>query len=451
MNQPDQPGRDDATTAPSSLRSSRLLPTGTFWRSGSLFFEKYFHRILKLGTTPQDTDEETTRRGLLSLAAFFGFFVGVILGIHDIACQLPTWGIPPLAFSLLTLAALLHFRATRNFRVFRFVMLLLMLLLPLLAQVLQGGFARGGASLVWALSCPICAVLAHGPQRAVRWFIAFLITVGTAAVVDPWIKANVLPNQPPCPSWYFSAHLAGISIVIFILVQYFVFRLIQEQQRSDKLLLNILPGPIANRIKQGEETIAEGFSQVTILFSDLASFTRMSAQSSPAQIVRILNQVFSTFDELTEKHGVEKIKTIGDAYMVVGGLINSGGNPARAIAEMALDMREALQRINTEQDLDLHIRVGINSGPVVAGVIGIRKFIYDLWGDAVNVASRMESTGVIDAIQVSESSYSLLKDDFVFAPRGTVDVKGKGPMNTWFLTGRRPCSSGNAATGHPTL
>ena len=209
-----------------------------------------------------------------------------------------------------------------------------------------------------------------------------------------------------------------------------------ERGKSDNLLLNVLPAPIADRLKQGETTIADNYGEVTVPFSDVVGFTKLSAQIGPTELVNMLNQVFSAFDRLSDTHGLEKIKTIGDAYMVVGGLPNPREDHAEAVAEMALDMHEALQRLNAEHGTTLNIRVGMNSGPVVAGVIGEKKFIYDLWGDTVNTAARMESHGVEGGVQMTEETYRLLEGKFDIENRGIIDVKGKGDMNTFILKGR---------------
>lgn len=210
-----------------------------------------------------------------------------------------------------------------------------------------------------------------------------------------------------------------------------------ERNKAEKLLLNILPQAIAGRLKQESSTIAESFTEASILFADIAGFTQLSTKISPIELVNLLNQIFSEFDELAVKHGLEKIKTIGDAYLVVGGLPNPRIDHAEAIAEMALDMQAKIAHFRTRQGEPFMIRIGINSGPVVAGVIGLRKFIYDLWGDTVNTASRMESHGVPGGIQVTETTYQLLKEKFIFQERGVIDVKGKGKMRTYLLTGRK--------------
>jgi class 3 adenylate cyclase len=209
-----------------------------------------------------------------------------------------------------------------------------------------------------------------------------------------------------------------------------------EQQRSERLLLNVLPAPIATRLKAGEAVIADAFPEVTVLFADLVDFTRRSQQVRPAQVVATLNELFSAFDRLAQRHGLEKIKTIGDAYMVAGGLPTPRPDHAEAIAEMALAMHEEVTRRADPSGQPLQVRIGIDTGPVEAGVIGTSKFSYDLWGDTVNTASRMESHGVAGCIQVTERTYQRLRDGYRFQRRGPIPVRGKGELVTWFLLGR---------------
>jgi PAS domain S-box-containing protein len=210
-----------------------------------------------------------------------------------------------------------------------------------------------------------------------------------------------------------------------------------EQDKSERLLLNILPEIIAQRLKQDQRAIAEHFDDVTILFADIVGFTPLSARLKPIDLVNLLNHIFSQFDQLAQQYGLEKIKTIGDAYMVVGGLPVTKENHAEAIAQMALDMQQAILQFQAQTQESFQIRIGINTGPVIAGVIGMNKFIYDLWGDAVNVASRMESSGVPGRIQVTAQTYERLREQFEFEERGAIAVKGKGKMTTYWLLGRK--------------
>jgi adenylate cyclase len=208
-----------------------------------------------------------------------------------------------------------------------------------------------------------------------------------------------------------------------------------EQEKSEKLLLNILPATIADRLKRHPTSIADSFTSATVLFADIVGFTELSSRLAPQDLVQCLNEVFSRFDTVAERYGLEKIKTIGDAYMVVGGLPKASDNHAEAIVNMALAMQGELDEINRKLNHNLNIRIGINTGPVVAGVIGIRKFIYDLWGDAVNVASRMESHGEPGAIHISAATYELIKDKYICESRGQIYIKGKGEMHTYWVKG----------------
>ena len=210
----------------------------------------------------------------------------------------------------------------------------------------------------------------------------------------------------------------------------------EEQEKSETLLLNILPSSIAQRLKNGETLIADDIDSATVLFADLSEFTTLSSSISAKDLVMLLNKIFSVFDQLLVRHSLEKIKTIGDSYMLAGGIPKPIKNHAMSVAEMALDMLAVLPKINKEINSSLQIRIGINSGPVSAGVIGTKKFIYDLWGDTVNVASRMESYGEKNHIHISERTYKLLKDDYQFEKRDKLNIDGKGSMQTYFLSHR---------------
>ncbi len=209
-----------------------------------------------------------------------------------------------------------------------------------------------------------------------------------------------------------------------------------EQEKSERLLLNILPLAIADRLKQEPSAIADGFAEVTVMFADIVGFTELSSRLTPQELVSRLNDIFSRFDALVERHDLEKIKTIGDAYMVVGGLPMPRADHAEAIADLALDIQQEIRAISEELGESFSMRMGINSGPVIAGVIGIKKFIYDLWGDTVNIASRMESHGQEGFIQVTEETYRRLQHSHRFEARGPITIKGKGEMNTYWLLGK---------------
>jgi adenylate cyclase len=245
-----------------------------------------------------------------------------------------------------------------------------------------------------------------------------------------WVEVRVFPSHD------------GISVFFHDITQrkQMESALRKEQKKTESLLLNILPEPIADRLKNEPGVIADKFEKATILFADLVNFTRISTTMPATKLVYLLNEIFSTFDQLSEKHGLEKIKTIGDAYMVAGGIPIERPDHAEAIAEMALDMLAAIHELNVKLDAKFDLRIGINSGPVVAGVIGTKKFIYDLWGNAVNTASRMESHGITGRIQVSHYTYKLLQDKYEFEDRGEIEIKGQGEMRTYLLTRRKTAS-----------
>jgi class 3 adenylate cyclase len=221
---------------------------------------------------------------------------------------------------------------------------------------------------------------------------------------------------------------------------------VKERERlareNERLLLNILPAPIAQRLRDGEPMIADRFDDVTMLFADVVEFTRLSSTLTPSELVGVLNEVFSAFDDLVDRFGLEKVKTIGDAYMVVGGLTDGSADHTARVAEMALALTAAISRIDAAVRLGIRFRIGIHCGPVVAGVIGTRKFIYDIWGDTVNLASRMESLGAPGRIQVTQAVKERLDGRFLMESRGLIEVKGKGPTAAWYLMARDETQGG---------
>ena len=287
------------------------------------------------------------------------------------------------------------------------------------------------------LAITALAVLFFGTEHIS--FVAVLSIVAAVLIVVLEImvprETGVQPSATTFAS--FIATTAVSCAILFTIVVYAVRAAEREHDRSESLLENILPAAIASRLKSGAGAmIADKYPEASILFADMAGFTARASDTTPEELVRFLNRVFSDFDRLVERHGLEKIKTTGDSYMVVAGVPSPRSDHAVALAQLALDMRDVGANLHDPRGRSVPIRIGISSGPVVAGVVGTRKFFYDVWGDAVNVASRMESTGVPGNIQVSPDAYALLKEAFVLEERGPIDVKGKGTMSTWFLIGR---------------
>jgi adenylate cyclase len=274
------------------------------------------------------------------------------------------------------------------------------------------------------------------PRGAVPWFLVFVGLTIVSGLVDRNMASHAAAIPSGIQVAFFVLNVLGVALTAFLLLQYSTRAREDALARSDGLLLNVLPRSIATRLKRRPGVIADRYEDVTVLFADVADFTPYAEARTPEQVVGVLDEVFSAFDDLTEAKELEKIKTIGDAYMVAGGLPDPRTDHAEAIAELAIEMQAAFERICTQLGLDLAIRIGIDSGPVVAGVIGRRKFIYDLWGDTVNTASRMESHGLAGRIQVSEATYERLRGRYRFEARGGIPVKGKGIIDTYILAGR---------------
>jgi adenylate cyclase len=393
-------------------------------------------RAARIGSDSNDDDDIRLQKSLLVLCAFAFMFAGVAWGLMYILFKEPLAGAIPLSYSIISLLSIVHFGITCRYQFFRFSQLTLILLLPFLLMVTLGGFVNGSAVILWAFICPMGAMLFDEPRHAPRWFLAFLCLVVLSGFLQPHVRfINNL--SPGLVIFFFVVNLIGVGALVFMMVLYFVGQKNLYQQKSEGLLLNILPKEIAAILKNESRTIADQYDEASVLFADMVGFTPLSAQLPPVEMVELLNEVFSFFDSLLDKYGVEKIRTIGDSYMVASGVPRGRSDHAQALAHMALEMRDYISTHTFRGGRRVSFRIGINSGSMIAGVIGRRKFVYDVWGDAVNIASRMESHGLGGAIQITNATYELIKDDFVCEPRGTVNVKGKGEMAVWLVRSAR--------------
>ena len=314
-------------------------------------------------------------------------------------------------------------------------------LVVVVATMLLGG--RVGFLYYLFLTAMVAFLLFSEKQWSLR--IGFVVLSAAGCVVALVVPSASTIAEAITPTTATTIDVAsGLCVIVTVVFIVHLFTgdttraevsLAKEHARSERLLLNILPGAISLRLKDSGEAIADGFADVTVLFADLVGFTELSQKLSPAELVEMLNRTFSSFDDLAEHFGVEKIKTIGDCYMVAAGLPERTADHAQVVARMALGMREALIQINRDGGYSLRLRIGLHTGPVVAGVIGKRKFIYDLWGDTVNTASRMESSGSPGEIQVTREVFDRLQGQFEMERRGLIQVKGKGEMETFLLKG----------------
>ena len=394
-----------------------------------------FIRVARIGADPDDEDAVRLRKSLLVVCAIPFAIAGAVWGLMYILFGELQAGMIPLSYAFISLLSIIHFGLTHRYRVFRFSQLLLILLLPFLLMVTLGGFVSGSGVILWALICPLGALLFDEPRHAPRWFLAFVSLVILSGVIQPYAGfSNNLSSG--LVVFFFVINLIGVGSIVFLMVYFFVGQKNLFQERSETLLLNILPKEIVAILRQEQRTIADHFEGASILFADVVDFTPLSVTMTPIELVELLNEVFSHFDLLAEKFGLEKIKTIGDCYMVASGVPRPRTDHAQVLIAMALEMRDYVNR-HEFGGHKLSFRIGLNSGPVVAGVIGRKKFIYDLWGDAVNTASRMESHGREGIIQITRATYELVKDDFVCEPHGVVNVKGKGEMEVWYVTGQK--------------
>jgi adenylate cyclase len=392
-------------------------------------------RALSIGADPRDTPEERFRKRLLVGIALlilpFGFAWGCLYWVvGERAVALTPW-----AYVAGSAISLFVFARTRNFAVLRTAQQVLILVLPALGTIMLGGLDESSSVLLWSLFAPLGAVAFDRPGRAWPWFAAFVATV----VVSLVLAEVVRPNGADLPGAFVGTfdvlNIVVVSFVAMLLLVTFARGRDVAQARVEALLLNVLPAEIAQRLQSDPNSIADHFDEASILFADVVDFTPLSSGLDAREVVGLLDRLFTSFDELVDRFGVEKIKTIGDCYMVAAGVPRERADHAHALAELALEMRECAKTCLPEAEHDLSVRIGISSGPVVAGVIGRRRFLYDLWGDTVNMASRMESHGRPDEIQITRSTWQLVRDDFVTEPIGLVDVKGKGAVETWRLVG----------------
>ena len=407
-------------------------------------------RVARAGALPQDSDEVRLRKASLVLSALLMTALSTVWVTLYFVKGLTPSALIPLAYQVISLTSVLLFLRTKRFRLFRTSQLFMTLLLPAALQWSLGGFVPSSGVILWSFTAPLGALLFAGTKEAVPWFVAFVAITLALGIADPHLasKASVL-GRPLIVS-FFVLNIAGVTLTCFLMLRYFVGQreralvaldlehrnLVQEQERSERLLLNVLPSTIAARLKTSSAVIADGFADVTVLFADIVNFTPLSDRVSPEQLVKLLDELFTDFDGLVERFNLEKIKTIGDAYMVAGGLPVERPDHAQAVADMALEMNKAVGRHGASAGDGFSLRIGMDTGPVVAGVIGRKKFIYDLWGDTVNTASRMESQGIPGRIHVTARTRDRLADAFELESRGEIQVKGKGPMTTYFLLGR---------------
>jgi guanylate cyclase len=350
----------------------------------------------------------------------------------------------PYLYLVVSYLSLFLFYRFKRFEYFTFTQLVMLLVIPFFMQWIIGGFEASSGVAIWAVLSPVGALMILGTRQSTPWFFIFIGLAFLSWKMNHYFVGNALPIPLDIKDTFFLMNIVGTATILYGVLRFFqaqkerIMKFLEiEQLRSEKLLLNILPAPIAVRLKANDMRIADHYDNVTVMFADLINFTQISKQMQPTQLVDLLSQIFLRFDQLAEKFQIEKIKTIGDAYMAVSGAPVDCADHAPRIAAMALEMQSALKELSEQAGLALGMRIGIHTGPVVAGVIGISKFSYDLWGDTVNMASRMEETCPANSIQLTQQVQQLLADDFICVSRPGVAVKGKGYIDTFLLLAHR--------------
>jgi adenylate cyclase len=395
-------------------------------------------RVLSIGADPRDTADERFRKRLLvgvalvilPVALVWGYLYWLV-GEHEVA-------LTPWAYATGSAISLAVFARTRSLAFLRTAQQLLILVAPASGTIMLGGLDESSSVILWSLFAPLGAVAFDRPGRAWPWFAAFVANILLALALSEVVRPNGADLPEAFVRTFDVLNIVVVSLVAMVLLVTFARGRDVAQARVETLLLNVLPAEVAQRLQSDPTAIADHFDDASILFADVVDFTPLSSQLDPREVVGLLDRLFTSFDALVDRYDVEKIKTIGDCYMVAAGVPRQRPDHARALAELAFEMRECAKSFLPDgAGHDLRLRIGISSGPVVAGVIGRRRFLYDLWGDTVNMASRMESHGTPDCIQITRSTWELLRDDFVAEPLGLVDVKGKGPVETWRLVGPR--------------
>jgi adenylate cyclase len=426
--------------------------TSQVLRPGIGRFPGWLRALAEMGASPSDSEELRLHKAVLVLSSTLMATLTPIWVLTYASLGLWVSATIPFAYMLASFASICAFALTRRYVLFRRGQLWMTLLLPFALQWSLGGFRASSGVSLWAFTAPLGALLFVGARPAVVWFIGFVALVALSGAIDTSLATGAPRVPPGVEVAFFALNVIGVTTTVWVLLQYFVRAreramaqlarrhqaLKLEQAKSERLLLNVLPEPVAARLKADDGVIADACPEVTVLFADIVGFTPLSEHLAASDLVTVLDRVFARWDALALKHAVEKIKTIGDAYMVAAGIPLPRADHAEAIAALALEMGPELARVAEETGLALEVRISIDSGPGIAGVIGRAKFIYDLWGDTVNTASRMESHALPSTIQVTQRTYDRLRDRFELRPRGAIEVKGKGQLNTYLLISSRP-------------
>src|SRR5919108_1164679 len=391
-------------------------------------------RVLSIGADASDSSDLRFRKRLLVGIALLILPIGFLWGCLYWAFGEEAVALTPWAYCAGSIISLALFARNRSFPFLRTAQLALIIVPPTLGAIMLGGLDPSSGVIVWSLLAPLGAVAFDRPARAWPWFAAFVSAIVLVLVLSEVVRPDAADLPNAFVRTFDVLNIVGVSLVALLLLVTFARERDTAQARVEALLLNVLPAEIAQRLQAEPNAIADHFDDASILFADVVDFTPLAGRLDAREVVTMLDRLFTKFDELVDRYEVEKIKTIGDCYMAAAGVPRPRPDHAHALAGLALEMKKCARTCLPGSELRL--RVGISSGPVVAGGIGRRRLLYHPLGGTGNMASRMESHGISDEIQVTRSTRELLRDDFVTEPIGLVDVKGKGEVETWRLVGR---------------
>ncbi len=390
-------------------------------------------RLLQIGALPDEEESaRLRRRSMTALVSLIMLISPIWIGTY-LALGRPMSAAIPAAYELASFASLVLLARTRRRDAFVAFQIVLFLVLPIALQWSLGGFQRGSAVGLWAFGAPLAALISWGYRPALVVFLGFAVLIAASAVVEPALSAAARPLPVPVMAAFWALNVIAPLTTAFLRLAFFIRERDRLSARSEELLLNILPATVARRLKDGSVTVADRVDEASVLFVDIVEFTPFAERTAPERVVELLSSVFSTLDALAERHGLEKIKTLGDGYLAVAGLTAASQPHALKAARMALDIGPALHDVLADDWPELRVRAGIASGPVIAGVIGRKRFSYDLWGDTVNTASRMAALAEPGSVEITSATAALLGDAATTKRQDGVEVKGKGVMTTYRL------------------
>jgi len=392
--------------------------------------------LIRFAEGPGDTEEVRSTKVAVFLVSMSCSLAGLVWG--TVYVVILGWGFTaalPFAYSVIVGTAIVVSHIASDHRPALYAQIVCIIGITTLIQLSMGGVFASGFVFVWAFIGPLTALMFTSRRESMVWFAIYLATLLVTISLDDAFLDRAVEVSRSTSIVFFAMNLGVMSAVVFLFSRFFVSAALTERERANRLLLNVLPAGIAERLKHSDETIASHAPAMSVMFADIVGSTPLFEDLEPAEVVAWLNEVYSALDEVVDRHGLEKIRTIGDNYMVAAGIPDPRADHAVALVQCAIDMRDAIEALPGRHGRRIRLRFGINSGAAVAGVIGRSKFHYDVWGDTVNIASRMESHGEADRIHVTDTTRALLGDRFKCVSRGLIDVKGKGEMTTWWVDG----------------